>query len=51
MRPLMGSRTPSIRRMASRTKFLSVALETNGSDREARRLHSMTLTRVCWTSS
>ena len=47
----MGLRTPSIRRMASRTKLLPVTLDTNGSEREARRLHSMTCTRPCWTSS
>ena len=39
-----GWRTPSIRRMASAAKFPPVAFETKGKLREARRLHSITLT-------
>ena len=39
-------RTPSMRRMASPAKFTPSTLETNGKLRDARRLHSMTLTTL-----
>ena len=37
--------------LALYAKLMPIALETNGSEREARRLHSMTFTRPCWTRS